>query len=113
MSVLKQDHFAYDQFNVLDTIIMGNTHLYEIMKKKDALYEKPDFNDEDGILVSELEGQFAELNGWEAESDASRLIQGLGLDESVLYSSMSSLNRKRKVKVLWHRRFSGILKSYF
>ena len=100
MSVLKQDHFAYDEFNVLDTIIMGNQLLYDIMKKKDALYEKPDFNDEDGILVSELEGQFAELNGWESESDASRLIQGLGLDESILYSSMSSLTGNEKVKVL-------------
>ena len=79
MSVLKQDHFAYDDFSVLDTIIMGNTRLYDIMKEKDALYAKEDFTDEDGIRASELEGEFAELNGWEAESDAGRLVQGLGL----------------------------------
>ncbi len=100
MSVLKQDHFAYDQYTVLDTIIMGNMELYTIMKQKDALYEKPDFNDEDGLLVSELEGRFAELNGWEAESDASRLIQGLGLPESLLEQQMSSLTGNEKVKVL-------------
>ena len=100
MSTLKQDHFAFDEFTVLDTIIMGNRTLYGIMKEKDALYEKPDFNDEDGIRVSELEAQFAELNGWEAESDASRLVQGLGLDESILYSEMSTLTGNEKVKIL-------------
>ncbi len=100
MSTLKQDHFAFDEFTVLDTIIMGNRVLYDIMKEKDALYEKPDFNDEDGIRVSELEAQFAELNGWEAESDASRLVQGLGLEESILYSEMSTLTGNEKVKIL-------------
>ncbi len=100
MSVLKQDHFAFDEYSVLDTIIMGNRTLYDIMKEKDALYEKPDFNDEDGIRVSELEAQFAELNGWEAESDASRLVQGLGLSESILYDSMASLTGNEKVKIL-------------
>ena len=79
MSVLKQNHFAYDEYTVLDTVIMGNERLYEIMKEKDALYLKEDFTEEDGIRASELEGEFAELNGWEAESDASKLIQGLGL----------------------------------
>lgn len=100
MSVLKQDHFAFDEYSVLDTIIMGNRLLYDIMKEKEALYEKPDFNDEDGIRVSELEGQFAEMNGWEAESDASRLVQGLGLSESILESKMDSLTGNEKVKIL-------------
>ena len=100
MSVLKQDHFAFDSYTVLDTIIMGNLHLYEIMKQKEALYEKADFTEEDGLLASELEGEFAELGGWEAESDASKLIQGLGLPESVLYSEMSALSGNEKVKVL-------------
>ena len=100
MSVLKQDHFAYDDYSVLDTVILGNPKLYQIMKEKDALYEKPDFSDEDGIRASELETEFAELNGWEAESDASKLIQGLGLPESLLYAQMEGLTGKEKVKVL-------------
>ena len=79
MSVLKQDHFAYEEYTVLDTIIMGNEKLYSIMKEKDELYAKEDFSEEDGIRASELEAEFAELNGWEAESDASKLIQGLDL----------------------------------
>ena len=79
MSVLRQDHFAFDAYTVLDTVIMGNRRLYDVMKEKDALYAKEDFSDEDGIRASELEGEFAEMGGWEAESDASRLIQGLGL----------------------------------
>ena len=100
MSVLKQDHFAFEEFTVLDTIIMGNQRLYDIMKQKDALYAKEDFTDEDGILASELEGEFAELDGWEAESNASRLVQGLGLSSDILYDMMSSLTAKEKVKVL-------------
>ena len=100
LSVLKQDHFAYDAYTVLDTIIMGNERLYQIMKEKDALYEKEDFSEEDGIKASELEGEFAELNGWEVESDASKLVQGLGLNESVLYEPMSGLKESEKVKVL-------------
>ncbi len=100
MSVLKQNHFAYDEYTVLDTIIMGNEHLYSIMKEKDAIYLKDDFTDEDGIRASELEGEFAELNGWEAESDASKLIQGLGLSEDLLYCQMSDLLESEKVKVL-------------
>ena len=100
MSVLKQDHFAYENYTVLDTVILGNRRLYDIMKEKDAIYAKEDFSDEDGIRASELEGEFAEMNGWEAESDASKLIQGLGLDDSVLYLQMSSLKESEKVKVL-------------
>ena len=100
MSVLKQDHFAYEEFSVLDTVIMGNKRLYDIMKEKDALYMKEDFSDEDGMRASELEGEFAELNGWEAESDASKLIQGLGLTDDYLYMQMSSLKESEKVKVL-------------
>ncbi len=100
LSVLKQDHFAYDEYTVLDTVIMGNARLYEIMQEKDALYAKEDFSEEDGVRASELEGEFAELNGWEAESDASKLIQGLGLPEDILYSSMASLSGNEKVKVL-------------
>lgn len=100
MSVLKQDHFAFDEYTVLDTVIYGNKRLYDIMKEKDAIYMKEDFSDEDGIRASELEAEFAELNGWEAESDASKLIQGLGLSEDLLYSQMSSLTGNEKVKVL-------------
>ena len=97
MSVLKQDHFAFEEYSVLDTVIMGNKHLYDIMKEKDALYLKEDFTDEDGLRASELEGEFAELNGWEAESDASRLFQGLGLTDDYLYMQMSSLKESEKV----------------
>ena len=100
MSILKQDHFQYDAYTVLDTVIMGNQHLYDVMKEKDALYEKEDFTDEDGVKASELEAEFAEMNGWEAESDVSRLIQGLGLSNDILYSEMSTLTAKEKVKVL-------------
>lgn len=100
MSVLKQDHFAFDSYTVLDTVIYGNKKLYDIMKEKDEIYAKPDFSDEDGLRASELEAEFAELDGWEAESDASKLIQGLGLEESLLYSQMSSLTGNEKVKVL-------------
>ena len=100
LSVLKQDHFAFEEYSVLDTVIMGNERLFEIMKQKDELYAKEDFSEEDGVLASELEGEFAELNGWEAESDASKLIQGLGLSEEILNSRMSSLSGNEKVKVL-------------
>ena len=100
LSVLKQDHFAYDEYSVLDTVIMGNARLYEIMQEKDALYAKEDFTEEDGVKASELEAEFAELNGWEAESDASKLIQGLGLSEDIMYTQMSLLSGNEKVKVL-------------
>ena len=100
MSILKQDHFQYDAYTVLDTVMMGNQRLYDVMKEKDALYEKEDFTDEDGVKASELEAEFADMDGWEAESDVSRLIQGLGLSEDILYSEMSTLTAKEKVKVL-------------
>ena len=100
MSVLKQDHFAFDEFTVLDTIMMGNRRMYEVMKQKDALYLKEDFTEEDGILASELEAEFAELGGWEAETEAGKLLQGLGLDLSLLEAQMGSLPVKQKVKVL-------------
>ena len=91
MSVLRQDHFAFDEYTVLDTVIMGNKKLYDVMKEKDALYMKEDFSDEDGIRASELEAEFAEMNGWEAESEASRLIQGLGLTDDTSMQNMSVL----------------------
>ena len=100
LSILKQNHFEYEEYSVLDTIIMGNKRLYDIMKEKDAIYAKEDFSDEDGIRAAELEGEFAELNGWEAESDASKLIQGLGLSDDYLYLMMSELKESEKVKVL-------------
>ena len=100
MSVLRQDHFAFDEYNVLDTVIMGNKRLYDIMKEKDELYAKEDFSEADGDRAGELESEFAELNGWEAESDASKLIQGLGLSEDILYTQMSALSGNEKVKVL-------------
>ena len=100
LSVLKQDHFAFDEFTVLDTIIQGNPRLYSVMKEKDALYEKEDFSDEDGLRASELEAEFAELDGWEAESEASKLVQGLGLTDDILYNQMSDCRESEKVKVL-------------
>lgn len=100
MSVLKQDHYAFDEFTVIDAIIQGNKTLYDIMVEKDGLYAKEDFSNEDGIRASVLEGEFAELGGWEAESDASRLLQGLGLSQDILSVEMSSLTEKEKVKVL-------------
>ncbi len=100
MSVLRQDHFAFDEFSVLDTVIMGNRKLYDIMKEKDAIYEKEDFSEEDGIRASELEAEFAELGGWEAESDISKLIQGLGMKDEQIYDQMSSLKESEKVKVM-------------
>ncbi len=100
MSVLKQDHFAYNDFTVLDTIIQGNPRLYEIMKQKDALYAKEDFSEEDGVLASELEAEFAELNGWDAETEAGRLIQGLRLNLSLLEQGMANVPDRDKVKIL-------------
>ena len=100
MSVLRQDHYAFDGYTVIDTVIMGNRRLYDVMKEKDEIYEKADFSDEDGMRVAELETEFAEMDGWEAESDASKLIQGLGLSEDVLYEQMSTLSGSEKVKIL-------------
>ena len=100
LSFLQQDHFKYDSYTVLDTVIMGNKRLYEIMKEKDAIYAKADFTDEDGIRASELEGEFAEMNGWEAESDAATLLNGLGIENDLHYSQMADLTGSQKVKVL-------------
>ncbi len=100
LSFLKQDHFQYDAYSVLDTVIMGNQRLYDIMKEKEAIYAKEDFTDEDGIKASELEGEFASMNGWEAESDAAQLLNGLGVDTEYHYKQMSELNGPLKVKVL-------------
>ena len=100
LSFLQQDHFKYDAYTVLDTVIMGNKRLYEIMKEKDAMYARADFTDEDGIRASELEGEFAEMNGWEAESDAATLLNGLGIETDLHYSQMADLTGSQKVKVL-------------
>ena len=100
LSFLQQDHFKYDAYTVLDTVIMGNKRLYEIMKEKEAIYTKADFTDEDGIRASELEGEFAEMNGWEAESDAATLLNGLGIENDLHYSQMADLTGSQKVKVL-------------
>lgn len=100
LSFLKQDHFQYDEYTVLDTVIMGNARLYEIMKEKDAIYMKEDFSDEDGIKASELEAEFADMDGWNAEADAATLLNGLGVDTEYHYSQMKDLNGTLKVKVL-------------
>lgn len=100
LSVLQQDHYKYDEYQVLDTVIMGNKRLYEIMKEKDAIYMKEDFSDEDGVKAAELEAEFAEMNGWEAESDASTLLNGLGVGTEYHYSLMKDLDGGLKVKVL-------------
>lgn len=100
VSVLKQDHYQYDEYEVLETVIMGNERLYSIMKEKDALYAKADFSDEDGIKASELEGEFAELNGWEAEAEASMLLQGLGIGTDLHYKMMNELKGDEKIKIL-------------
>ena len=100
LSFLQQDHFKYDAYPVLDTVIMGNERLYQIMKEKEAIYAKEDFTDEDGIRASELEGEFAEMNGWEAESDAAPLLNGLGVDTEFHYTQMADLTGSMKVKVL-------------
>ena len=107
LSVLEQDHFKYDEYPVLDTVIMGNKRLYEIMKEKEAIYAKEDFTDEDGIRASELEGEFAEMNGWEAESDAAQLLNGLGIETEMHYMLMKDLNGNEKVKVLLAKALFG------
>ena len=100
MSVLKQDHYAFDDFTVLDTIIQGNPRLYEIIVQKEKIYSKEVFSQEDGVFAAELEGEFGELNGWESESEASKLLKGLGVDTEMLSTQMSLLDGKNKVKVL-------------
>ncbi|GEN54005.1 ABC-F family ATP-binding cassette domain-containing protein [Halobacillus faecis] len=100
LAVLKQNHFEYDEYQVLETVIMGHTRLYEVMKEKDAIYMKGDFSEEDGMRAAELEGEFAEMNGWEADSDAARLLKGLGIGEELHDKKMSELQGSEKVKVL-------------
>ena len=107
LSVLEQDHFKYDEYPVMDVVIMGNERLYEIIKEKDAIYAKEDFSDEDGIRASELEAEFAEMDGWEAESNAATLLNGLGIDPEYHYSLMKDLNGNEKVKVLLARALFG------
>lgn len=107
MSVLEQDHFKYDDYPVMDVVIMGNERLYQIMKEKDAIYAKEDFTDEDGLRASELEGEFAEMNGWEAESDAAMLLNGLGINTELHNSIMNTLNGNEKVKVLLAKALFG------
>ena len=107
LSVLEQDHFKYDEFPVMDTVIMGNQRLYDIMKEKDAIYAKEDFSDEDGIRASELETEFAEMDGWEAESNAAMLLNGLGIETELHYEQMANLTGSQKVKVLLARALFG------
>ncbi len=107
LSVLEQDHFKYDEYVVMDTVIMGNERLYQIMKEKDAIYAKEDFSDEDGIRASELEAEFAEMDGWEAESNAAMLLNGLGIDTEHHYSLMRDLESNIKVKVLLAKALFG------
>ncbi len=107
LSVLEQDHFKYDSYPVMDVVIMGNERLYQIMKEKDAIYAKEDFSDEDGIRASELEAEFAEMDGWEAESNAAMLLNGLGIDTEIQYAQMSSLTGNDKVKVLLAKALFG------
>ncbi|MCR5145519.1 MAG: ATP-binding cassette domain-containing protein [Lachnospiraceae bacterium] len=107
LSVLEQDHFKYDDCTVLDTVIMGNKKLYDIMKEKDAIYMKEDFSDEDGVRAAELEAEFAEMDGWNAESDAATMLNGLGIDTSIHYSLMGDLTGAEKVKVLLARALFG------
>ncbi|MBP5276823.1 MAG: ATP-binding cassette domain-containing protein [Lachnospiraceae bacterium] len=107
LSVLEQDHFKYDAYTVMDTVILGNPRLYQIMKEKDAIYAKEDFSDEDGIKASELEAEFAELDGWEAESNAANLLNGLGIETELHYTMMSELGGNEKVKVLLAKALFG------
>ncbi len=107
LSVLEQDHFKYDAYPVMDVVIMGNARLYEIMKEKDAIYAKEDFTDEDGIRASELEAEFAEMDGWDAETNAAMLLNGLGIETDLHYAIMSDLNGSEKVKVLLAKALFG------
>ncbi|MCX4307444.1 MAG: ATP-binding cassette domain-containing protein [Acetatifactor sp.] len=107
LSVLEQDHFKYDSYPVMDTVIMGNERLYQIMKEKDAIYAKEDFTDEDGIRASELEAEFAEMDGWDAETNAAMLLNGLGIETDLHYSQMADLNGNEKVKVLLAKALFG------
>ncbi len=107
LSFLEQDHFKYDEYPVMDVVIMGNERLYQIMKEKDAIYAKEDFSDEDGIRASELEAEFAEMDGWEADSNAAMLLNGLGIGTELHYNNMKDLNGNEKVKVLLAKALFG------
>ena len=107
LSFLQQDHFKYDEYTVLDTVIMGNARLYQIMKEKEAIYMKEDFTEEDGVKAAELEGEFATMNGWEAESDAENLLNGLGIETDLHYAQMNTLTGAQKVKVLLSQALFG------
>lgn len=107
LSVLSQDHFAFDHLSVMDTVLTGHTVLWDIMQEKDALYAKPDFSDEDGIRAAELEEKFAEMEGWNSESDAAQLLSGLGIKEAFHYQLMGDLSNKQKVRVLLARALFG------
>ena len=107
LSVLEQDHFKYDEYSVMDTVIMGNQRLYDIMKEKDAIYAKEDFSDEDGVRASELEAEFAEMDGWNAEVDAATLLNGLGVETDYHYATMGDLEDSLKVKVLLAKALFG------
>ena len=107
LSVLEQDHFKYDEYSVMDTVIMGNQRLYDIMKEKDAIYDKEDFSDEDGVRASELEAEFAEMDGWNAEVDAATLLNGLGVETEYHYATMGDLEDSLKVKVLLAKALFG------
>lgn len=107
LSFLEQDHFKYDNYTVMDTVILGNERLYQVMKEKDAIYAKEDFTDEDGIRASELEAEFAEMDGWEAESNAAMLLNGLGIDTELHYAMMGDLNGSEKVKILLAKALFG------
>ena len=107
LSVLEQDHFKYDTYSVMDTVIMGNQRLYDIMKEKDAIYTKEDFTDEDGIRAAELEAEFAEMDGWDAESNAAMLLNGLGIETDIHYATMGDLDGNQKVKILLARALFG------
>ncbi|MDE5631617.1 MAG: ATP-binding cassette domain-containing protein, partial [Muribaculaceae bacterium] len=107
MSVLEQDHFKFDDCTVLETVLRGHTVLWDIMQEKDALYAKPDFSDEDGVRAAELEEKFAELEGWNAESDAAALLSGLGIKEDRHYMLMRDVSANEKVRVLLAKALFG------
>ena len=113
LSVLKQDHFAYDENKVVETVIMGNKRLYEIMQEKERLYAKEDFNDEDGILLGELEGEFADMDGWNAEADAETMLNGLGITSEFHDMYMKDLDGNQKVKVLLAQAYLVIRIFYY
>ena len=107
LAILKQNHFEYEEHNVLETVMMGHKRLYEVMNEKNAIYMKEDFSDEDGMRAAELEGEFADLNGWEAESEAAILLQGLGIPDEMHQKKMADLTGSEKVKVLLSQALFG------